>query len=386
MPIRLTPIEPPVEPPETEASSGDEVNAETGVEAGEGAVSSNGHAPVLRYSRYQELDHTDLLHIIEELEDNRNWTSLREKLWIALIIHLIVVWFLLYGEKYVFPHPVRVVTPQAQLKQERKHLTFLALPKDLQKVLKPPPTHIISDQNRIAETPHPKPVLKTPQQLQAMQRSGPPKIASPNLPRQTPAPAARRPQPQQEEAQSHPRPPAQPLPQNNHAQLTAPPQAPVPNFRTGPTNPNSQLQNEMRQAMRGSLGQMGGNNGMNAPSAHQGEYGAVDILSDTLGVNFGPYIQRVIYDTERAWYPIIPDEARPPFNKQGQVYITFKILRNGDVADMQLTTPSGDVALDRAAWAGITGASPFPPLPKAFTGPYLELRFDFLYNESPGGE
>jgi len=31
---------------------------------------------------------------------------------------------------------------------------------------------------------------------------------------------------------------------------------------------------------------------------------------------------------------------------------------------MQLVGPSGDVALDRAAWASITASGPFPSLPK----------------------
>jgi len=56
------------------------------------------------------------------------------------------------------------------------------------------------------------------------------------------------------------------------------------------------------------------------------------------------------------------------------------------VTDMHLEAPSGDVSLDRAAWAGITGAAPYGPLPKAFKGPYLELRFYFLYNIRPGQE
>jgi hypothetical protein len=51
---------------------------------------------------------------------------------------------------------------------------------------------------------------------------------------------------------------------------------------------------------------------------------------------------------------------------------------------MILESPSGDVSLDRAAWGGITGASPYPQLPKEFKGKYLELRFFFLYNIKPG--
>jgi hypothetical protein len=46
---------------------------------------------------------------------------------------------------------------------------------------------------------------------------------------------------------------------------------------------------------------------------------------------------------------------------------------------MQLTGRSGDVALDRAAWGAIEGAD-YPPLPREFHGPYLQLRFRFQYN------
>jgi len=38
------------------------------------------------------------------------------------------------------------------------------------------------------------------------------------------------------------------------------------------------------------------------------------------------------------------------------------------------------VALDRAAYGGITASNPFPPLPSEFRGSYLELRFNFFYN------
>ncbi len=43
---------------------------------------------------------------------------------------------------------------------------------------------------------------------------------------------------------------------------------------------------------------------------------------------------------------------------------------------------SGDVALDRPAWGSIAGCDPFPPLPAEFKGPYLGLRFVFIYNDS----
>jgi TonB family protein len=72
--------------------------------------------------------------------------------------------------------------------------------------------------------------------------------------------------------------------------------------------------------------------------------------------------------------------ARPPIMKQGKVAIEFAILKNGDVAGMKLVGPSGDVALDRAAYGSITNSNPFPPLPREFGGQYLALRFYYYYN------
>jgi TonB family protein len=66
--------------------------------------------------------------------------------------------------------------------------------------------------------------------------------------------------------------------------------------------------------------------------------------------------------------------------KKGKLQIEFAITKDGKVADMRLTAGSGDIALDRAAWAGISASNPFPPLPTDFTGPYLALRFRFYYN------
>lgn len=199
---------------------------------------------------------------------------------------------------------------------------------------------------------------------------------------------ARQAQPHPTQTAPHPRtPPAQPLPTNNLSKLMAPQNRPhVQNFRTGSLSPGQQIQEALRAASQGGFnggGAPSGNNGLNAPDQHQGIQGSVDILSNTMGVDFSHYLQKVIAATKQAWYPIIPDEARPPLNKQGIVEIRFRIYPDGSVHDMQLYGPSGDVALDRAAWGGITGATPYPPLPKRFKGPYLELQFNFLYNENP---
>jgi hypothetical protein len=117
----------------------------------------------------------------------------------------------------------------------------------------------------------------------------------------------------------------------------------------------------------------------------QAPTGGIEILSDTQGVDFKPWLAHWQKRTERTWDKLIPDEVNPPTMKKGQVLIRFKVLPNGRLKDgsMVLEGRSGDVALDRAAWGALTGSN-YPPLPAEFHGPYLELRVLFLYNMKPG--
>lgn len=108
--------------------------------------------------------------------------------------------------------------------------------------------------------------------------------------------------------------------------------------------------------------------------------GDVEILSDTMGVDFGPYLKLALYRIKKNWYNLIPEVARPPLRKQGSLIIQFAILKDGRVAGMVLQKPSGDVYLDRAAWGGITASDPFERLPAVFSGDYLALRIKFVYN------
>jgi TonB family protein len=115
-------------------------------------------------------------------------------------------------------------------------------------------------------------------------------------------------------------------------------------------------------------------------SNSNGHASNIDILTDTQGLDFGPYLSRVVENVRQNWFSLIPKEARAPQYKKGMVAIEFAILKDGRVSGMKLEKPSGDVAMDRAAWGGITASNPFVPLPDAFHGPYLGLRFRFYYN------
>jgi TonB family protein len=102
------------------------------------------------------------------------------------------------------------------------------------------------------------------------------------------------------------------------------------------------------------------------------------ILSDTKGVDFGPYLARVIYSVRRNWYSMIPVAAK--LGQKGRVGIVFEILKDGSVPQLRLVASSGSDPLDRAAVGAINASNPFPPLPEEFTGEHLVLQFIFLYN------
>jgi TonB family protein len=327
-------------------------------------------------ARYEELEPDELLHLIDRLEDERSSARRREGIWISFLAHLILFWFIIYGPRSHQPH---VVNPNDAHKKE--DLTFLNLPPDAQRPVRPPRQAPPSDKNRIAQSAHPTLDRKTLQQLEAMRRAGPPQPVAPQTAPQQPSPQAPPSSAPQQQAQAQPATPPPPQ-QSLLNEPKPPPSAPSrPTFDAGPQTAGDAIRQAEREAAR-NPGTSSGDYGQNAPSQHQAMQAGVDVLSDTMGVDFGPYVQRLIAATYRSWIPLIPESARPPLDKQGKVGVRFKIAPDGSVKGMILEFPSGDVSLDRAAWGGIKFAS-YPPLPKEFKGPFLELRFGFYYNINP---
>jgi TonB family protein len=311
-------------------------------------------------SRWVDYDTHELLEMISELEDERRWARLREGIWLAILIHLVLLSAITWIPKYVFKVPP-VIDPFDAIKQ-RKDLSYLDLPPDLLKKLQP--------KVQIKPVPEKRPQIDK-KTLEAMNKptapipepTTPPKIENPAQPQPTPVPPA----PKTESPIEAPHPPAVPA---------------RPNFAMGSQNPADQL----KEAMRGAAHNSGADTGaqpIGGLSRHPGAgAGGVQILSDTQGVDFSAWLHRWYYETEHTWDPLIPDEVNPPILKSGAVQIRFKVLPNGQVTDMVLEGRSGDTGLDRAAWGALTGSN-YPPLPREFHGPYLELRALFLYNEQP---
>lgn len=327
--------------------------------------------PVVRVTP-SEVEEFHLL--LSELRDDNSRSRLREAAWISIIVHLLVMFAIYTSPRWMPARAISLLSPQEEM-QKNKNLTFLEASPDRQVVSKRPETDRISDKDRIATARHPQ-LRKQLQELADARRQGAPGM--------TPQPA-QQPAPQQQAAQSGNAGPPQPAPrqappssENQRAALQPPPVQRNP-FETG-SSAGSAIQQAARASAQARGGGVGGDYGSVPGSPNTQVRSDIDIMSDTMGVDFGPYLQRVLQSVRANWYNLIPEVARPPLLKRGTVAIEFVITKDGKVAGMRLAGPSGDVSLDRAAWGGITASNPFPPLPGEFRGEYLALRFHFLYN------
>lgn len=259
-----------------------------------------------------------------------------------------------------------------------KDLTFLALPPDSQKLARAPETNILSDKNRIATSRAPSLDKKVLDELVDAARPGAPGLSAPPAP--PPQPGS-----QASSSGANSAGASQSNPANQMAELQ-PPAFGKGGFGSG-MSAGSAIQQAARAAAanRGGMGGMDGDFGL-GQSPNSGIRSGIDVLSDTMGVDFGPYLARVVHDVRANWITLIPEVARAPLMKRGRVVIQFAILKDGSVAGLKLNSTSGDVSLDRAAWGGITASNPFQPLPPEFRGQYLALRFYFFYNQDPEKE
>jgi TonB family protein len=233
----------------------------------------------------------------------------------------------------------------------------------------------MSDKDRIAMSRHPQ---LDPNELRKILTPPPGAPGAPG-PRSAQPAAPPQPAPPNQAGQQAPQATGRPQIQSNQTAQLQTPARPNNNFSkfAAPMTAGQAIQQATQAAAtnRGGGGQAG-DFGLGT-GAHGRQLGALDILSDTQGVDFGPYLQRIVQVVRQNWYILIPESAEM---KKGKLAIEFAITKDGQVADMRLVTSSGDVALDRPAWGSITNSNPFPPLPPEFRGPYLALRFRYYYN------
>jgi outer membrane biosynthesis protein TonB len=326
-------------------------------------------------ARYRDLEQHELITLLDEVDDERSKARFRESVYISVIVWLVLAGILVYGPRYLWHAPVLISAVP-----DKKTMTYLDVPPDLKKLLKDKPAPRMSERSTEAQSPKPSPQAPEP-------RSGTPTPPAPkpqaqSRPQQQPPPT---PQPQQQpppqqQAKNTPPTPTPPAPRN---QPLADAPAPSPNNNKSIFNQPQSARDQIQQATRNAP--RGGDGGDSGSSRGQqgGNKAGLEILSDTQGVDFAKYLARLLADIKRGWLPLIPEEARPPLNKQGITGVRFAILPDGRIApgSMHLDYSTHDVAIDRAAWGSITGLGQAQPLPKEFHGPNLELRIEFRVNK-----
>ncbi len=322
----------------------------------------------------------DVPALLVQLQDDLSRSRQREAFWISVVVHLTLIILLVNSDRIDRlwnRKPLVAITPRDMMLQ--KELTYLQLPPDEQKLTKRPETNNISDKDRIATAKQPRLDREELKKILDANKRGMPGPAGPPSPTPQPSEAA----PTAAQAPPGPQSVPPPAPKPSLAQSQPPRLAlPKPSFANS-MSAGSAIEQAARAALanRGGYGGDDGNYGLGQGQAAQA-VGNLDILSDTMGVDFGPYLKHVVDEVRQNWYNLIPESARAPLMKKGRVSIQFAIMKDGSISGMSVTEggSSGDVALDRAAWGGITASNPFPPLPDEFGGQYLALRFRFYYN------
>lgn len=309
---------------------------------------------------------------VEARPVERDWVSRAS----SVVFHLLLIVFLLYQPKLF---PTRPPTQQ-ELEIARRQLSFIYLPPGELEVPKvearpqPPSAQIRVDPRvlRMIAPPNVEPSVNPGAQPA-------PQPELPNAPR-PPVPQSSAPTPQQTPGR------ARPAPRLESPQWEKPP----PGLVVPQMSPGRALEESVRGALQGGvhnspsfadpLPPPPSGNGVGAGGGQGYLGGALEMLTPDQGVDFTNYFARLLASVRRNWYAVIPESAR--MGERGRVMIQFRILQNGSVPypEPVLVSSSGKEPLDRAAMSAIHASSPFEPLPPAFSGPYIELRFIFLYN------
>ena len=167
-----------------------------------------------------------------------------------------------------------------------------------------------------------------------------------------------------------PEPPKSPPPQPQQRASADVPPPPRPQSRS--RNPASEPQTG-NEVPFGEGGPAQGPFGMF--SSESGASGLnLDDGSGDFGGRFGWYVTAIRNRVSNNW---LKGTVDPGVRSAPRVYVTFQILRNGQVVNAQLTATSGVSSLDRSALRAVYDSSPMPPLPGEYGGSSVNVEFWF---------
>jgi len=227
----------------------------------------------------------------------------------------------------------------------------------------------------IPPMPAPKAAQPNPQpEMPKLEAKATPPAPTINLPTAAPTPP--------------PPPQIQPEEKKSPFENVAPAPTGLPNGRSQVPIPGSSVSDALRAQHNPQAGGLtvgdagvgvgGIGQGVNLPPSPGARSSQIQLLSDPMGVDFRPYLTQILATVRRNWMAVMPESVR--LGRRGQVAIQFSIARDGKVPKLVIATSSGADPLDRAAIAGISASSPFPPLPGEFKGERIVLQFNFSYN------
>jgi TonB family protein len=293
----------------------------------------------------------------------------------SVVFHILVIAFVVFEPKLFPPHP----PSQEQLDLGRRQIMILLPPGALDAPKTAPRTKDLTSEKmhvdprilRQIAPPEPQPLPKPPEPERVVKDLPSAPVPKPNVAQPTPQPAVAK--------ADAPKPPLK---------LETPDQQPTTHALLIPksSSPGRAIEDSLRAAAKAQAPTAIAGGGQLPSSDIPGgggqgtAYGAMELLTPTEGVDFSNYLARVYTSVKQNWFAVMPESVR--LGDKGIVVLQFKIMRDGGVptGEPVLLRGSGKEPLDRAAVSSIRASNPFPPLPSAFSGPYIELRFGYYYN------
>ena len=321
----------------------------------------------------------------------------REAFLMSLVAHLLVVLWVALGPD-ILPQPD---PPEPGDRDRAERLGFLALPREYEEALKAPPAvkpevpekerMLRPPPSKAPRLPAPDPGLRQAEKPETVAQSEPP---DPGPVSSLPRPS--RPRPPDPQASLHEEAAGQAgarSPRETGSIESTGPFAATPKERDlesnlkdlyaglrlpGGTAPGSEVGRGIRSRQdRAGSGEVrkGADFGRRQPDF---SVERPTILSDTQGVNFGPWLTAVYFRVRSNWYSVIPQVYRSGL--KGVVVIVFDVRRNGSLEELEIVRSSDFSPYDRAAVSSLKLSEPLPNFPDAFKEDRLTLQFTYLYN------
>ena len=310
------------------------------------------------------------LHLLTDWSDPAGRARMARSIVLSLLINCAAIVFLLVMPESLMQPPPRLVrVPRVTALVDPPFILTQKEP-NLGKVIREVRSADLTPRVKAPAGPSPEPQAPAPRKQAAL--PPPPPKTSP----QTPLPEP----PKLEIAASEPArltlpvsTPQVPQPKPQSPFEDVAPITPVPASQRVVEIPGPSVANAIRGNLKGP--------GANIPGTAQFPSSGAELpqlLSDPQGVDFRPYLARVLAAVKQYWEVIMPPSVKA--GRRGNVSVQFAIQHDGMVRTVAFVAQTGDASMDNAAISAISGGGPFGPLPSSYRGNEIHVQMNFAYN------